>query len=115
MKLITVEFVDGTLVEKKAKKILAVNKDSIEYIDENGEELKQSTKGFNTGKHAIVTITEVVETKWQVVKGLNTDLVWHQLRSTFHEDSEVILKDNLTFDEAKKLALKIDSAMKGNY
>lgn len=113
MKKILVEFADGTVKEILTSKIKGVFNGRIDYLDENAENRSQSTIGAVTGKHATVTITEIEERAWQVVKGTNTDLVWHQKAGMFYEESEIILKDKLTFSEAKEMAEKIDTALKG--
>lgn len=113
MKKILVEFTDGTVKEILTSKIKGVFNGRIDYLDENGENRSQSTIGAVTRKHATVTITEIEERAWQVVKGTNTDLVWHQKANTFFEESEIVLKDKLTLSEAEKMSEKIQDALEG--
>ena len=83
---------------------MGVNKDTIEFIDDKEIYQEQSTRGFNTGKHATVTIEEIVESeRYMVVVGKGTGLFWHQREREFEASSEICFKRGLSRTEAMDL------------
>lgn len=113
MKKIEIKFIDGTGVTKLANNIMQINKNSIEFIDDKGIYQEHSTKGFNTGKPAVITITEYKdENDYIVVIGKNTGNPWCERKAQHNKTLETIFKDELTQEEAEKIVKQL-ATLKG--